>query len=276
MGVIATLLPHSAHLQRLRAAIRDRHRVVPCDNWGALERVCTDQPVRVAIVDLFGDASALDRVRSLKERLPRLTLIAYVTVANDRSHELFEAGRGGVDALVIADQDDAPRSLLAIVETAESRAMGSIVRRALQGTEPSVREATLLAVARAHERLSPEGLARLLALPRRTVSQRLSTAGFPPPQRLLTWGRLIVAGHLLEDAHRSADRVAVALDFPSGSAFRNTCQRYLHATPGEIRERGGAKYVIRTFLRQIQETQQAKHRPAVTPRQRGRTLSLAV
>jgi AraC-like DNA-binding protein len=101
---------------------------------------------------------------------------------------------------------------------------------------------------RAHERLAPEGLARLLALPRRTVSDRLAASGFPAPQQLLAWGRLIVAAHLLEDAHRSADRIAAALDFPSGSAFRNACQRYLAATPSEIRQRGGAAYVIRGML----------------------------
>ena len=109
----------------------------------------------------------------------------------------------------------------------------------------------MLAVTRAHERLSPQGLSRLLAHPRRAVTQRLEAEGFPPPQRLLTWGRLIVAGHMLEDRHRSADRVASTLEFPSGSAFRNSCQRYLHATPGQIRSRGGAAYVVRTLLRQV-------------------------
>ena len=44
---------------------------------------------------------------------------------------------------------------------------------------------------------------------------------------------------MLEDANRSADSAARALDFPSGSAFRNTCQRYLKATPQEIRAAGG-------------------------------------
>ena len=53
----------------------------------------------------------------------------------------------------------------------------------------------------------------------------------PPPQRLITWGRMIVAAHMLEDPYRSANGVAMALGFPSGSAFRNTCQRYLHANP---------------------------------------------
>src|SRR2546421_626538 len=83
-----------------------------------------------------------------------------------------------------------------------------VVREALAGVDATTRDAVLLAVTRAHQRLSPEGLARLLALPRRTVSQRLANAGFPAPQRLLSWGRLIVAAHLLEDHHRSADRIA--------------------------------------------------------------------
>ena len=273
MGVIATLLPNAGHLQRLRTAIRDRHQVVACDDWAALLRVCEQQPVRLAIVDLFaGGRANFERVRHLQQRLPRLTLIAYVSFTPDRAHDLFDAGRQGMDGLVIADQDDAPRALLSLVEHAESKSLGAVVRRSLEGIDPVVRDAVLLAVTRAHERLSPEGLARLLALPRRTVSQRLSTAGFPAPQRLLTWGRLIVAAHLLEDRHRSADRIALALDFPSGSAFRNTCQRYLHATPREIRGRGGAAYVIRTMLRQVGAAEQ----PRASGRSGKRTLALAV
>ncbi|MEP6494022.1 MAG: helix-turn-helix domain-containing protein [bacterium] len=250
MGVIATLLPNATHLQRLRTAIRDRHLVEACDDWSSLLDICERQPVRLAIIDLFAhDRTNFERIRHLKQRLPRLTLIAYITFTAERAHDLFDAGRQGMDGLVIADLDDAPRALLGLVEHAESRSLGAVVRRALDGIEPMVRDAVLLAVTRAHERLSPQGLARLLALPRRTVSQRLAAAGFPPPQRLLTWGRLIVAAHLLEDQHRSADRIAVALDFPSGSAFRNTCQRYLHATPGDIRARGGSAYVVREMFR---------------------------
>jgi AraC-like DNA-binding protein len=252
MGVIATLLPNSGHVQRLRTAIRDRHQVVLCEDWSALVQACEQQPVRVAVVDLFdGGRANFEWVRHLKQRLPRLTLIAYVSFAADRAHDLFDAGRQGMDALILADQDDAPRALLALIENAESKSLGAVVRSALDTVDPTTRDAVLLSVTRAHERLAPEGLARLLALPRRTVSQRLSAAGFPPPHRLLTWGRLIAAAHLLEDLHRSADRIAVALDFPSASAFRNTCQRYLGSTPGEIRTRGGATFVIRSLLEEV-------------------------
>lgn len=252
MGVIATLIPNQPHLQRLRTAIRDRHQLVVCDDWDGVLATCESQPVRLAIVDLFvGGRANFERVRQLKQRVPRLTMIAYVTVTSDRAHDLFDAGRQGMDGLVIADQDDSPRALLALVEQAESRSLAAAVRASVEDADPTVRDAVLLCVTRAHERLSPEALARLLALPRRTVSQRLSAAGYPPPQRLITWGRLVVAAHLLEDKHRSADRIATSLDFPSGSAFRNACQRYLGATPGEIRARGGAAYVMDAMRREL-------------------------
>jgi AraC-like DNA-binding protein len=252
MGVIATLIPTHTHLQRLRTAIRDRHQLVLCDDWQSVLDTCESQPVRLAIVDLFaGGRANFERVRQLKQRLPRLTMIAYVNVTSDRAHDLFDAGRQGMDGLIIADQDDSPRALLALVEQAESRSLAAVVRQSVEHAEPTLRDAVLLCVTRAHERLSPDGLARLLALPRRTVSQRLADAGYPPPQRLITWGRLVVAAHLLEDKHRSADRIATSLDFPSGSAFRNACQRYLGATPGQIRERGGAAYVMDAMRKEL-------------------------
>jgi len=59
---------------------------------------------------------------------------------------------------------------------------------------------------------------------------------------------------MLEDPHRSADSVARILDFPSGSAFRNTCQRYLSAAPQEIRNDGGSAFVVTAFLNTVQRT----------------------
>src|SRR4051812_15957492 len=246
MGVIATLIPTQTHLQRLRTTIRDRHQLVLCDDWQEVLDTCESQPVRLAIVDLFsGGRANFERVRQLKQRLPRLTMIAYVTVTSDRAHDLFDAGRQGMDGLIIADQDDSPRALLALVEQAESRSLAAVVRQSVEGADPTVRDAVLLCVTRAHERLSPGALARLLALPRRTVSQRLANAGYPAPQRLITWARLLVPAHLREDKHRSVDRSATSLDFPSPSAFRNACQRYLRATPSQIRALGGAAFVMR-------------------------------
>src|SRR5690242_19842465 len=102
MGVIATLLPTAAHVQRLRTALRDRHQLVACEDWAELLRVCESQPVRLAVIDLFAGGHAnFERIRHLKQRLPRLAMIAYVAVSGDRAHDLFDAGRQGMDALVI-------------------------------------------------------------------------------------------------------------------------------------------------------------------------------
>ncbi|MDQ4080799.1 MAG: helix-turn-helix transcriptional regulator, partial [Gemmatimonadota bacterium] len=99
--------------------------------------------------------------------------------------------------------------------------------------------------------LTPESLARLLGVRRRTLTEQLSEAGMPPPQRLIAWGRMIMAARLLEDSERKVDAIALTLDFPSGSAFRNACQRYLGCAPHEVRARGGAAYVIQRFASAI-------------------------
>lgn len=250
MGVIAALLPNSTRLQRLRSAVHDRHLVVACDGWGDVTRACETQPVHLVVLDLYAGGSAdFERVRTLKLRFPRVTLIAYVAVTIERARDMFDAGRAGVDGLVVADLDDAPPRLLGIVEQAEARSAAGILRGQLPELRPLVRDAVMVSVTRAHERLTAEALARRLALSRRALTAQLTESGFPPPSQLLTWGRLIVAAHLLDDRNRSADSVAFSLGFPSGSAFRNTCQRYLHSTPQQIRERGGAGYVISLFLK---------------------------
>jgi AraC-like DNA-binding protein len=252
MSLIATLLPEALHVSRLRTAVRDRHEIRECADWASLISTSDRESAQVAVIDLFWEGAVnFEAIRQLKQRRPRLAIVAYVTVSLERCRDLFDAGRVGVDHIVMAGEDDAPRQLLAMVERAESRSLTGLMRRSLEGVDPLVVDAVLLAIARAHDRLTPTALARLLAQPRRAVTQRLAAERFPPPQRLLTWGRLIVAAHMLEDRHRSADRVAAALDFPSGSAFRNTCQRYLHATPGEVRAKGGAAFVVRVLLRHV-------------------------
>jgi AraC-like DNA-binding protein len=225
------------------------------------------------VADLFVTGQpTLERVRQLKRSWPRLAVIMYSAITADRLHDLFDAGRSGVDVLVLPDRDDSPRALVSSIERAEAQSLTSALGGSLDGIDSTVRDAVLLSVTRAHEKLSPAGLSKLLVLPRRTMAQRFAKAGFPPPRRLLTWGRLIMAAQMLEDANRPADRVAASLGFPSGSAFRNACQRYLHSTPGEIRRRGGAVFVIRALTRHARAPAERK----VGPRSSSRRHTLAL
>jgi AraC-like DNA-binding protein len=254
----------SAH--RLRAALRDRHELLPCENWDAVLHLCERLPVRLVVFDLFTGGSAnFAHTRMLKRKYPRMIMVAYISFSADRAHDVFDAGRQGIDGLVIEGADDAPRALLAQIERAESRSLAGSLRRALDGVPAVALDATLLAVTRAHECLTPDQFAQAFGLARRTMTARLSAVGFPSPQRLLTWGRLLLAAHLLEDESRSAERVAKTLSFPSATAFRNTCHRQLGATPSEIRSRGGARFVKMLFLREIEDGKAALQRKLGKP-----------
>lgn len=252
MGVIATLLPEDRCLLRVMQAVAGQHTVIPCRTWDEVQAACEDEAVHLAAIDLFADGRAnFDRVRQLKLRFARITLVAYVSFTPARARDLFDAGRAGFDGLIIVDQDDSPLQLRSVLGQAEARGVASLLRNRLGGLHPVARDAVLVSVTRAHLRLTTHRLAEILATTRRTLLNRLQLDGLPPPQKLITWGRLIVAAQMLEDANRSADSAARALEFPSGSAFRNTCQRYLKATPQEIREKGGASFVVAQFLKLV-------------------------
>jgi AraC-like DNA-binding protein len=245
MGIVATLLSHPTRLFRVRAALRGRHSIESCADWAQLTLRCEEQPIHMVVLDLFDTRPmTLEAFRQLTRRFPRLVTVAYVDPGAGREHDLFDAGRSGVNALVLFDRDDDPVSLSATLERAEARGVASLVRAALGTSSPMVRDFVLLCVTRAHERLTPTRVANALNASRRVLARQLEEAHLPPPQRLITCCRLVVAAYFLEDQHRSADSIANALQFPSGSAFRNACQRYLGATPSEIRERGGAQWVV--------------------------------
>jgi methylphosphotriester-DNA--protein-cysteine methyltransferase len=255
MATIAAMITESHALQRLTAAVRGDHQLIHCASWEALESACQDDAVTLAILDLFADGKAhFDVIRRLKLRAERLTLVAYVTVVPERARDLFDAGRAGLDGLLIAGQDDTPAAFRAVLERAEARGVAQLLRPHLSGVSGLVRDAVMVAVTRAHLRLTGQRLAEICGSNKRALLAALVEAKCPPPQKLIAWGRLIVAAQMLEDGQRTADGVARMLDFPSGSAFRNTCQRYLEATPQEIRSKGGAAWVVSRFSLELGTT----------------------
>jgi AraC-like DNA-binding protein len=216
MSIIATLIGTPVRLQRLHAAIRDAHQVVVCDDWSALLAACERQVVHVAVLELDLVATpSFDQVRRLKQTAPRIALLAYATLGADRVRHIFDAGRYGFEELVVADLDDGPSAFARAIERASARGVAALVRGAIPpGTDPAARDAVLISVTRAHERLTPAQLADILGTSPRQLVRVLADAGVPSPHRLLMWGRLIVAGALMDGSRRSTDRIAVALGFP--------------------------------------------------------------
>jgi AraC-like DNA-binding protein len=252
MGQVAALLSDRSRQDRLRVALQARHHVVAAPTWSEFLAACDAAPIVAAVIDLHDYAQpTFDALRQFRTRHASTAMILYVAVPPVKAEDVFEAGRFGFDAIIVAGRDDAPPTIQKVIERAMARGVGELLRPVVRVAPQVARDAALAAVARAYERLSPETLCRLLGVKRRVLTERLAEAGLPAPQRLIAWGRLIMAARLLEDADRKVDAIALTLDFPSGSAFRNACQRYLGCTPQEVRVRGGAAYVIQAFAERL-------------------------
>ncbi|MGI8508888.1 MAG: helix-turn-helix domain-containing protein [Gemmatimonadaceae bacterium] len=260
MSVVVALIRNQIRLQRLRAAARDAHALIPCDSWDQLLDTCDGQIVHVAVLDLEAlSGPDFDPVRLLKQRCPRIALIAYSALSQERVRHIFDAGRYGFEELVIAELDDGPSAFARALERSAARGVAGIVKTGLpQAADPLARDALLISITRAHERLTPASLMRILGISSRKLSHALARCDYPSAHKLIMWGRLIVAAALLDDTRHSADRIALTLSFPSGSAFRNNCRRYLGATPLEVRHRGGADWVLAQLRLQISATRTAR------------------
>ena len=132
MGLVATLLPSPHRLNRVRTALRDHYTMVPCNDWPELLAACAARPVTIALIDLFPASQVSDTfdwLRQVKRRFPSVTVVLYAAVPPARPRDLFEAGRFGVDGLIVADQDDEPRRLLTIIEQAEARGIIELLRQ---------------------------------------------------------------------------------------------------------------------------------------------------
>lgn len=253
MSVVVSLIQNQTRLQRLRAATREVHALVTCDSWAQVVDACDGHIVHVAVLDLEAlNGPNFDPVRLLKQRCPRIALVAYVALSPERVRHIFDAGRYGFEELVIDGLDDGPSSFGRALERGAARGVAGMVKAGLPpAREPLAHDALLIAITRAHERLTPASLVRILGVTPRALSRALTACAYPSPHKVIMWGRLVVAAALLDDTRHSADRIALTLSFPSGSAFRNNCRRYLAARPMEIRARGGADYVLEQLKLQI-------------------------
>ncbi len=246
MSVIVTLINHPGRLARLRSATRDSHTVIACDSWEQIFASCDGRMVHAAVLDLEPAVNpSFDSIRRFKRLHPGIALIAYTANTADRIHHIFDAGRYGFEALVIVDLDDGPSAFSRAIERASARGVAGMVKGDLEpATDPMATDALLTVITRAHERLTPAALSREMCVSSRRLSRALAISGYPSAHKLIMWGRLIVAAALMDGTRHSSDRIALTLSFPSGSAFRNNCRRYLGAKPSEIRARGGARLVF--------------------------------
>lgn len=237
---IAALVASSVAEARLRAAVRGLALVIHRAAGEHIEDVRTGRVV-LSVVEICDQkaASHIATVRWLRSNLPSVPVLAYCAASPGSSEAILEVVRAGATGLLLRDVDDATHRLREVIGEIRRAAIGDHV---YDEVAPYVGEGARAflryAIDHSGMRISVESAAADLGVDRGTLADRLSRAHAPSPHKFLMWIRLAVAAEMLSDPGRSAQQVALELDFPSGTALRNILDRYAEITTGELKVRG--------------------------------------
>ena len=226
-------------------------------SWSALHSaVVAAPPSALVVVDPYagenGDGQLASGLRGLLVDFPSLPVFAAIEAGRGRRDDLRTMGKWGLVEVISIGHDDTAAALLHRFRKATGRPLKMLLDGVLPRDTPSRARAIIDAAA---ETVTVAGqgsdLARLLGLSRRTLLRWTEDAGLPPPRTLLAWMRILLAAELLDDPGRSVLAVAQACGYSSDSGLRRVMQRFVGASPTQLRDRGAFARASKTFLEQL-------------------------
>lgn len=265
---------------RLRGALRPRGGVlVPCASANDVLAELAAEPAIAVVVSAYGpdieDGIAL--TRTLRARFPVLPILIYHDPRATTPRQLLQFFEAGA-AEVVQRGEDFRHAFTAILASAGHRVTARRMTEVLSPVlPPEARKLIEYILAEGDAPLSIEQAAAAVGIGRRTLEKRLSRLGYPAPETLIGWCRLLLAAQLLEDQGRSFDDVAIELEFPSGMALRSMLKRYTGVTGREARTGPGPVALVLQHLTQKLRTPQATaevHRSREMVRALEQTLTL--
>jgi AraC-like DNA-binding protein len=194
------------------------------------------------------DDACVAALRRFRMYSARTVVVAYCRISAPVAPLLVAAGRVGIDRLLLRGHDDLRAGLR---RELEDRGVEAVSREAIARLELPDGEAWQI-VAHCLRRaattvLTVEALADEFGLSRRTLHNRLRTAGLPSPEQVIGWTRLLLAAAMLQVPSGSVASVAARLGFSSESALRGMLVRYTGVTPRELRRADGFARVVSAF-----------------------------
>jgi AraC-like DNA-binding protein len=270
---LAALVRARATADRLRAVLADTgstgRAVITCvSSEDALLTAIRSQPVSGVIIDAFGGphddtAELIRRVRTVCGTVP---ILAYCTPDAAGVRAATACVKAGADDVLLRGSEDL-RSVCRDVIRQRTRAelADHVFATVLSDTPSEGRVLVRYCLDHAHRALTATEIAADMGVHRKTLVNRAQSAGLPPPAALISWCRLLHAAYMLRDPRATVERVALDLDFGSGTALRNMFRRYLGLRPKEVRDRGGHECVAQALRRWLDST---KHGDSTQPPRR--------
>jgi AraC-like DNA-binding protein len=262
---LLVLHPDPAFRERVRQAsgVDFDYQSVP--DWDTLLDVIRDSPpAALVVVDPYarngtGEGGLAQPLRQLLAEYPSTAVLAALDVRPDRFDDLRTLGRWGVVQVITLDHDDTPHSIARRLHSARGRPMRALLEEVLPpettGRARAILEAaTDVVTAGEHGR----DLAGALNLSRRTLLRWCQRSGLPAPRRLLAWMRVLLACELLDDPGRTIASVAYTCGYSSDSGLRRITQKFLGASPSELRDSGAFRAAAAAFLKELEEERRSK------------------
>lgn len=252
--IVGALVWDSTSRLRLAEAVRGWGHLHVCDRPSELLALAENGLAEVAVVDMrdpWGN-STLQTVRRLTTDFPSVPVMLYWVMSPLASRDMLEFAKAGVSELVLRDLDDVRGRLeTSLREAVNRRSALAVYDELAELVPPNVASMIRYCLENGRRALTVEEVAAGLNVHRKTLVDRLSSAGLPTPSTVIAWCRLLISAQMLEDPGRSVEQVALMLDFPSGNSMRNMVKRYTGLRTGEVRENGGLRCILHAFKREL-------------------------
>ena len=239
MATLAVFQPDVRVAARIGAALGGAHVVDVRASWSELRSLLVEGAFEGCIVDADHPTREIARreIIGLRGTYPNLAIVAYADLSGEM--EYFDLGGVGVDRIVRAEDQDAA-SMRSIVDQAMVVARSARVERALEPRYGRFgARAVRWAMEHARSRVGVEEFALALGHTARSLAPALADARLPTPSRLLVWGRLLVAGSMLDRDGRTIEETAYSLGYSSANALSRAMKKHTDFTPGQVAGRGG-------------------------------------
>jgi AraC-like DNA-binding protein len=262
---LLVLHPDEGFRERVRQAGGREYVFEVVADWDELGEVVRGLPSPLVVVDPYlsrnGHTGPSARLRGLLAEFPSMAVLAAMEVLPGRFEDVRTLGQWGVVQVIALHHDDTPQAISHRLKAARGRPLLALLEQVLppdtSGRARAILEASVDVVAvGGHGR----DLAKSLHLSRRTLLRWSRRAGLPAPRQPLAWMRLLLAAEMLDDPGRSVLSVAHICGYSSDSGLRRITQKFLDASPTELRRRGAFEHAAKRFLDVLAETRRAERR----------------
>jgi AraC-like DNA-binding protein len=239
---------------RLRAALLGSAEVIFVASVAdVLQALRTDRSTIRAVIlearDAWGRPSA-GLARQVTRLFPTIPVIGYCSVRSDDSQDIIALSSGGVHELLFKHQDDHAALLRRILQSADQACTADLVLHHLgEQLPPRVRPLVEYCLTSPEEAHSVEQVAQALGVHRKTLTNHCKAEGFAPPGAVVAWCLILLTAALLATPGATVGRIALQLNFSSGTALRNMLKRHTGLRPVDLRTPNALAELCARFLR---------------------------